>query len=63
MFGIPVVRFNLAGREKVNTKFGVIMTGLVLWVMIVFALTKVDKLVLRKNPMLTQAVLEDFYQD
>jgi hypothetical protein len=62
MFGIPVVSFNLAGRQKVRSSFGFVVTILVIWIMTLFAVAKFDKLLQRKNPLLTQAILEDFYE-
>ena len=61
MFGIPVVSFNLAGKMKVKSNIGFIVTILVVWVMTLFAVAKFDKLLQRKNPLLTQAILEDFH--
>ena len=53
VFGQEVPRFNIRGREKINTPLGGLFTSLLMILVLFYGIAKLEHLLMHKNPAIT----------
>ena len=61
MFGQQVPGFNLKGQEIVNTVLGGLCTGIIISIVMIFATFKINMLINKENPVMSELSIPDFY--
>ena len=60
-FGQPVPSFKIAGEKTVNTFIGGIITSVIFLIVLSYAVGKIMDLYERKNPIISDNTLADYY--
>ena len=59
IFGAPVPNFNLRGKSHVKTYAGGMVSIVITFVVLIFGLTQLKKLILRQSPQINKYLSED----